>query len=100
MANRVLESSGSKHREGPLLRALIEPKVRPADIARVAGCSRAYVSQVLSGQARASARFIDACRELGLPVDLIFTGDDVAGNKASRDNQTNGESSAHPRRAA
>jgi DNA-binding LacI/PurR family transcriptional regulator len=71
---------------------LIEPRVRPADIARVAGCSRAYVSQVLSGQAKASPRFIDACRELGLPVEAIFEANEshesakpaVAGNKASR----------------
>lgn len=58
--------------EGLLLRALIEPRVRPADIARQAGCSKQYVSDILAGRVPASARVIDACRELGLPVHLIW----------------------------
>jgi len=62
------------HREGLILRAFIEPRVRATDIARAGDppLSRAYVSQVLSGREKASPRFIDACRKLGLPVDLLF----------------------------
>ena len=64
--------------DGRVLRAFIEPKVRPIDIAREAGCSRAYVSQVLSGHARPSARFLDACRRLDIPVDQLYPDAPVA----------------------
>jgi transcriptional regulator with XRE-family HTH domain len=62
----------AKHREGPLLRSWVEPRVRAADIARAGGFSRTFVSQVLAGDAKPSPRFIEACRQLGLPVELIF----------------------------
>jgi transcriptional regulator with XRE-family HTH domain len=62
----------AKYAEGPLLRTWIEPRVRAADIARAGGFSRTFVSQVLAGDARPSPRFLEACRDLGLPVDTIF----------------------------
>ena len=67
------ESAATKHNEGPLLRAIIEqPRVRQIDIARKAGCSRQFVSDVFAGRRKASPRILDACRDLGLPVDVIF----------------------------
>jgi transcriptional regulator with XRE-family HTH domain len=51
---------------------MIEPRVRAADIARAGDFSRAFVSQVLAGDAKPSPRFVEACRKLGLPVDVLF----------------------------
>jgi hypothetical protein len=61
-----------KHPEGLVLRAMIEPRIRPVDIARRAGTSRQFVHAVLNGKERASPRVIAACRDLGLPVDVIW----------------------------
>ena len=58
--------------EGLLLRELVEPRVRAADIARAGGFSRQYTSQVLRGDLPPSERFLEACREVGLPIDLIL----------------------------
>jgi hypothetical protein len=61
--------------EARILRALIERKTpRPIDIARAGGLSKQYVGAVLAGRRRASPKFIEACRELGLPVDVIWGG--------------------------
>jgi transcriptional regulator with XRE-family HTH domain len=56
---------------GPLLRAWLVPRIRPADLARAAGCSHQYVSAVLAGRKPPSARLLEAARTLGLPVDVI-----------------------------
>jgi hypothetical protein len=62
-----------RHPEGLVLRAVLHRQTpRPIDIARTAGFSRQYATDVLSGRKRASRRFIDACRDLGLPVDVIW----------------------------
>jgi hypothetical protein len=60
------------YREGLVLNAIIQPKVRATDIARTAGVSRQFISGVLAGREKASPRVIEACRELGLPVDVIW----------------------------
>lgn len=61
------------HPEGRLLLAMIERTTpRPIDIARAGDFSRQYVSDVLAGRKRASQKFIEACRSLGLPVELIW----------------------------
>jgi transcriptional regulator with XRE-family HTH domain len=59
-------------KEGAALRAFLMPAVRPSDVARAAGVSRQYVSAVLSGKRRPSARIVRAADELGLPVRVIF----------------------------
>jgi transcriptional regulator with XRE-family HTH domain len=85
----------AKHPEGPRLRRLIEPRVRAADIARAGGFSRAFVSQVLAGDAKPSPKFIEACLELGLPVDVLFDLSPESA-KPSRDQLTDGQGTAQP----
>jgi hypothetical protein len=71
VGNRSIQNGGG--REGLVLRAMIARTTpRPVDIARAGGFSRQYVNRVLTGRARASARFIEACRSLEIPVDLIW----------------------------
>jgi transcriptional regulator with XRE-family HTH domain len=60
---------------GTALRPFLVPDVRPSDLARKAGCSRQYVSDVLLGKRPPSARIVQAARELGLPVHVLFTAD-------------------------
>jgi transcriptional regulator with XRE-family HTH domain len=59
---------------GPRLRAWLRAQQppRPAEIARHAGVSRQFVSNVLAGRAKPTARIVEACEELGLPVEAIF----------------------------
>ncbi len=57
------------------LRALLEKRPpRAIDIARAGGFSPQYVHQVLRGDRPPSARFVEATRSLGFPVDLIWPG--------------------------
>jgi transcriptional regulator with XRE-family HTH domain len=62
----------ARYPEGLLLRAFVEPRVRAADIARAGNLSRQYVSRVLAGEVKASERFLQACRDVGLPVDEVL----------------------------
>ncbi len=59
---------------GPRLRAWLEAQdpPRPAEIARRAGVSRQFVSNVLAGRAKPTQAIVEACEELGLPVGAIF----------------------------
>jgi hypothetical protein len=67
-----------------LLRALLERRTpRPVDIARAGGFTPQYVYRVLSGRAPASARFLEACRSLGLPVDTIWITTSTEGERAA-----------------
>lgn len=54
------------------MRPWLVPKIRPSDLAREAGVSHQYVSQVLSGHKPASEKIIDAAGELGLPIEDLF----------------------------
>lgn len=58
--------------DGIRLRVWLLPKVRPVDLAREAGCSHQYVSEVLAGRKPPSARLLDAAERLGIPVDTIY----------------------------
>jgi transcriptional regulator with XRE-family HTH domain len=63
---------------GLRLRAWLDARPpRPVEIAREAGVSKQYISEILAGRCRPSARVVDACERLGLPVDLLFFGVDV-----------------------
>jgi transcriptional regulator with XRE-family HTH domain len=59
---------------GPRLRAWLEAQdpPRPAEIARRAGVSRQFVSNVMAGRAKPTPAIVAACGELGLPVAVIF----------------------------
>lgn len=57
---------------GVQLRPWLVPRIRPADLAREAGCSRQYVSAVLGGHKPASQKLLDAAKRLGVPVDVIY----------------------------
>ena len=59
---------------GPRLRAWLEAQdpPRPAEIARRAGVSRQFVSNVMAGRAKPTPAIVAACEELGLPVAVIF----------------------------
>ncbi len=61
------------HSEGPILKAWMAPQ-RPsqADIVRESGLSKGFVSNILAGRKRPTPRFIEACRRLGFPVELIW----------------------------
>jgi transcriptional regulator with XRE-family HTH domain len=59
-------------KESLRLRAFLVPATRPSDLARAAGVSRQYVYAVLAGKRPPSARLVEAARDLGLPVDVIF----------------------------
>jgi hypothetical protein len=73
VGNRQLSRGSTPAEGGRLLRALIERKTpRPVDIARQGGFTRQYVGNVLAGRRRASPKFIEACRELGLPTEVIW----------------------------
>jgi transcriptional regulator with XRE-family HTH domain len=50
------------------LRRYLTPEVRPSDLARKAGVSRQYVSDVLLGRRPPSERILRAASELGIPV--------------------------------
>jgi hypothetical protein len=71
----------SSNRQGvQALRVLLEQRSpRPVDLARAGGFSPQYVHQVLSGLRPASARFIEAARALGFPVDLIWPTEEGVG---------------------
>lgn len=61
---------------GRRLRAWLEAgPPSQADIAREAGVSRQFVWRVLDGRVKPSARIVEACRRLGLPVSAIFGED-------------------------
>jgi len=60
-------------RDAARLRAWMQPRVRPIDIARAGGFSRQYVSKVLAGKKHPSARFCEAARSLGVPVDVLLS---------------------------
>ena len=47
----------------------------PAEIARQAGCSRQWIWTILSGKAKPSPRVIEACEELGVPIEVVFGGE-------------------------
>jgi transcriptional regulator with XRE-family HTH domain len=51
--------------------------VSQQDIARAAGVTPAFVSAVVAGKRPPSARIVEACRQLGMPVSDIF-GDELA----------------------
>jgi transcriptional regulator with XRE-family HTH domain len=85
---------------GRALRAFLVPAVRPSDLARQAGVSRQYVSDVLLGKRPASERLIAAAAELGLPIHLIVPTAEVptesakpavAGLRAPRNNNRDRE---------
>jgi hypothetical protein len=68
-------AQGMKTRDGAgaAMRAYLTPRnPRPVDVARVAGVSRQYVHAVMSGASPPSQKVIEACAELGLPVEDIF----------------------------
>jgi transcriptional regulator with XRE-family HTH domain len=59
---------------GPRLRAWLKAQDPPraAEIARRAGVSRQFVSNVMAGRAKPTQAIVEACEELGLPVEVIF----------------------------
>jgi transcriptional regulator with XRE-family HTH domain len=59
---------------GPRLRAWLEEQdpPRPADIARKAGVSKQFIHTILAGHAKPSPRVVQACSELGIPVDEVI----------------------------
>lgn len=67
-----MEQEHVKYPEGLVLRAMITPRIRPVEIARRAGTSRQFIHAVLAGKERASPRVIAACKELGLPVEVVW----------------------------
>jgi transcriptional regulator with XRE-family HTH domain len=50
------------------LREYLTPAVRASDLARTAGVSRQYISDVLRGYRPPSAKLLVAAAELGIPV--------------------------------
>jgi transcriptional regulator with XRE-family HTH domain len=58
--------------EGTRLRPFLTPKVTAADVAREAGCSRQFVSAVMHGHSRPTARLLDAAERLGVPVRELY----------------------------
>lgn len=67
-------------RAGPRIKKFLEQ--RPpncAEIAREGAFSRQYAWRVLAGRERPSAKFIEACERLGVPVLAILSeGEDRA----------------------
>jgi transcriptional regulator with XRE-family HTH domain len=80
-----MENQGvaQKRQAGQQLRPWLVPRVRASDLARAAGVSHQYVSQVLNGSKPPSDRLLDAARGLGLPVDVIFR--DTEGGEATNE---------------
>jgi transcriptional regulator with XRE-family HTH domain len=52
------------------LRTHLTPAVRPGELARAAGVSRQYISDVLRGHRPPSAKLLTAAAELGIPVEV------------------------------
>jgi transcriptional regulator with XRE-family HTH domain len=67
----VVEATVSREAAGATLRTLLIPRVRPSDLARQAGVSRQYVSDVLAGKRPPSAKLLSAAAELGLPIHAL-----------------------------
>lgn len=67
-----------ERRDGLRLGAWLE--TRPptqAEIARQAGVSRQYIHKVVKGEARPTPRVLQACADLGMPVEKLV-GEAVA----------------------
>jgi transcriptional regulator with XRE-family HTH domain len=61
---------------GLRLRAYLDARPpTPAEIARHAGCSRQWVWEMLAGRVEVTPQVIQACRDLGVPVAIVFGPD-------------------------
>ena len=69
---------GVDETSGPRIRAYLEERRPPncSEIAREAGVSRQYVWRILRGREVPSARVLDACRRLGVPVTDVLSDTD------------------------
>jgi hypothetical protein len=72
-AQREWVSMGNRETDGRRLALLLKRRLTAADVARQAGCTPQFVHNVMSGRRPASERIKRACRELGLPVEFIFS---------------------------
>lgn len=59
-----------RHQTTATLRKYLTPTVRASDLAREAGVSRQYVSDVLRGYRAPSRKLLAAAAELGIPVKV------------------------------
>ena len=64
---------------GPRLRSWLKAQAppRPVDIARRAGVSRSFINTILAGHAKPSPGVVQACAELGIPVDVIYASGEL-----------------------
>jgi transcriptional regulator with XRE-family HTH domain len=86
------------HRTRETLRAHLTPHVRASDLARTAGVSPQYISDVLHGHRPPSAKLLAAAAKLGIPVEVPKKSANPAfgrGSKGSRVDNDGEKLSAH-----